>query len=207
MSAPIYPHRVVLSAPGPNGGTPVGDATTPLVVSLAAAATEAFAGFFGGYVTNPSANFNRPADTTAYAIGDLVANSTVAGTVAAMQLNVARVALGSVMLRRIKLHKSGVSVTNAQFRVHLFRAAPTAANGDNGAFSTDGVANYLGAFDVTIDRAFTDGAAGFGLPVVGSDQNIKLAAGQIIYALIEARAAYTPGNAETFTVTLDNLQN
>lgn len=161
-----------------------------------------------GFVTNPTANFTRPADTTAYALGDLVANNTTAGSVVAMTLTVGRVNDGSVMLRRLKLHKSTVSVTLSSFRVHLFRAAPTCANGDNGAFSTDGVANYLGAFDVTIDRAFTDGAAGYGLPVIGNDMSIKIANGaQTIFALIEARAAYAPGNAEVFTVTLDDLQN
>ena len=40
-------------------------------------------------------------------------------------------------------------MTNAQFRLHLYTAAPTCANGDNGAWSTDGAANYIGAFDVS----------------------------------------------------------
>lgn len=158
-------------------------------------------------VVNASANFNRPADTTAYASGDLVANSTTAGSVVAMTLAVARVATASVMIRRLKLRKSGTSVSSASFRVHLFRAAPaTVTNGDNGVFSVSGAADYLGAFDVTIDRAFTDGAAGFGVPVVGSDASIKLAAGTSIYALIEARAAYTPASAEVFTVEAEAIQ-
>ena len=175
-------------------GLPV-SATNPLTV--------------GGAVLNPTANFTRPSDTTAYASGDLVANSTTAGSVAAMSLTVTNTAAGSFMLRRIKLHKSGTSTTNASFRVHLYRgsATITCANGDNAAFSTDQAANYLGAFDVTIDRAFTDGAAGLGIPVVGNDINIKNASGSTIQALIEARAAYTPANAEVFTVTLDDLVN
>lgn len=162
-----------------------------------------------GVVSNPSGNFTRPNDTTAYASGDLVANSTTAGSVSPVSLTVARIAAGSFMLRRLKLHKSGTSTTNASFRVHLYRgtATITCANGDNGAFSTDQVANYLGAFDVTIDRAFTDGAAGMGLPVVGNDINIKLTTSTTIQALIEARAAYTPSAQEVFTITLDDLQN
>jgi hypothetical protein len=92
--------------------------------------------------------------------------------------------------------------------VHFFRAAPaTITNGDNGVFSVSGVADYIGAMDVTVDRAFTDGAAGFGVPVVGSEMSIKLASGSTIRALIEARGAYTPGNAEVFTVTLEDLQD
>lgn len=163
----------------------------------------------GGIVSNPSGNFTRPNDTTQYASGDLVANNTSAGSVAAVSITVARAAAGSLMLRRLKLHKSGTSTTSASFRVHLYRPGVTitCANGDNGAFSTDQVANYIGAFDVTIDRAFTDGAAGMGLPVVGSDINLKLASGTTVQALVEARAAYTPAAQEIFTITLDDLQN
>lgn len=161
-------------------------------------------------ITRPTASFVRPADTTAYAVGDLVANSTTAGSVAAMSLTVARddysqPGIGGFMVRRVKLHKSSVSVTAADFRVHFFGVgAITFANGDNGAFSTNQVANYLGAFDVTIDRAFTDGAAGFGVPVLGAELGAILATGYAVQAAIEARAAYTPGNAETFTLTLEN---
>lgn len=162
-----------------------------------------------GTFANPSANFTRPADTTAYASGDLVANSTTAGSVSPMQFTVARVAGGSFMLRRVKITKSTTSVTNASFRLHLFLASPaTITNGDNGAFSVSGVAaGALGRFDVTIDQAYTDGAAGWGVPVTGFDMSIDLSSGLIIYGLLEARAAYTPGSAEVFTVTLDDLQN
>jgi hypothetical protein len=193
--------------------------STPMRTQLAATPTidigdvtllagEAHVGQVGGHVANPTANFTRPADTTAYASGDLVANSTTAGSVVAMTLGVARVSAGSGMIRRCKLHKSGTGVTNSSFRVHLFKAAPsTVTNGDNGAFLPSGVADYVGAFDVAIGRAFTDGAAGFGIPVDGFDASFKLASGQDLFALIEARGAYTPISSEVFTVTLDVLQD
>lgn len=160
-----------------------------------------------GFITNPSASFVRPGDGTTYAIGDLVANSTVAGTVTPLQFTVGRIALGSVMIRRIKIHKLGTSTTNAQFRVHFFRTSPVSAAGDNEAFSTDNVADYVGAFDVTLDRAFTNGSAGFGVPTAGNDMSVVLSDGTSLFALIEARAAYAPQSSESFTVTLDNLQN
>ena len=170
--------------------------------------SESFIGSVGGIVANPTANFTRPADTPAYASGDLVANSTTAGSVAAMTLTIMRIAAGSCILRRIKLHKSGTSTTNASFRVHFFRAAPaTITNGDNGVFSVSGVADYLGAMDVTMDRAFTDGAVGFGVPMIGSEMSIKLASGTTVRALIEARGAYTPISGEVFTLTIDDLQD
>jgi hypothetical protein len=174
----------------------VGDGTLAEVVAAA------------GITTNPTATFTRPSDTTAYASGDLVANSTTAGSVVPMTFTVGRVSGGSFMLRRCKLATSSTSTTSASFRLHLFRAAPaTVTNGDNGAFSVSGVADYIGAFDITVDRAFTDGAAGVGLPVVGTEMSVKLASGTTIRGLLEARAAYTPTSAGTFTVTLDDLQD
>lgn len=158
-------------------------------------------------IKNSSNSFTRPSDTTAYASGDLVANSTTAGSVTAISIgNIGWNSQGSAILRKVKLTKSGTSTTNAQFRVHFFKAAPeTITNGDNGAFSVSGVADYIGAFAVTIDRAFTDGAAGFGVPLVGSELLIRLAgsSAQKIYALIEARAAYTPSSAEVFTLYVE----
>lgn len=160
-----------------------------------------------GLITNPSATITRPANTDAYASGDLVANNTDAGSVTPGTLTIARASGGTAMLRRCGIRKSTAGVTNASFRVHLYRAAPTVVNGDNGAFSSSGSADYLGAFDVTIDRAFSDGAVGYGVPVAGSEIAVDLASGTDIRFLIEARGAYTPGNAETFTVIVDNYPN
>lgn len=163
----------------------------------------------GGFIVTPSANFTRPADTTAYASGDLVANSTTAASVAAMQFSVARLSGGSGMVRKVRLRKSGTTIANATFRLHLYSATPaTIANGDNGAFSTSGAATYLGALDVVVDRVFTDGAAGNGVPIAGMEVSFDLGAGATtIFGLLEARGAYTPASAEVFTVTLEVFQN
>lgn len=157
-------------------------------------------------IRNMTGSFTRPADTTAYASGDLVANSTTAGSVAAVELtHIGHTVAGGGVVRRVVLRKSGTSTTNADFRVHLMRADPaTVTNGDNGAFSVSGVADYLGAFDVTIGQAFTDGAYGSGAPNTGSEVMIRLApATRSIWALVEARAAYTPASAEVFTIGVD----
>lgn len=160
------------------------------------------------FIENPSVSFTRPADTTAYAAGDLVANDTYWGNVVFPSVTAARFLGHGFMLRRLSLRKTGNVVTNASFRVHLFRAAPVANGGDNAAFSLNGGAeNYLGAFDVTIDRVFSDGAVGFGVPAVGSEISAKLSAGQSVYLAVEALAAYGPASGETFTVTFDDLQS
>lgn len=161
-------------------------------------------GQVGGLTIRPSTSFVRPADTTAYAVGDLVANSTTAGSVTPMTFAVGRDADSGGMIRRIRLRKTGTGITNALFRLHLYSASPTPSNGDNGAWLTNQAANYIGAVDVVVDRAFTDGAAGNGVPVSGAEINFT---SQTIYGLLEARGTYTPASGETFTVSLEVLQN
>jgi len=250
-------------------------------------------GASGGRTALPSGSFTRPADTTAYASGDLVANSTTSTSVAPVALTVGRASTGyaaSGMLRKLRLRKTGTSITNAQFRVHLWRtniglqpaitvtiAAPgvvtwathglatgsavqftttgalptgitagttyyaikvdantfqiasSSANayagtaittsgsqsgvhtgyqctpvGDNAAFVPTNAANYAGRFDVTVDQAFSDGASGNGVPTVGSEINFAV---QTYYALVEARAAYTPISGEVFTIEMEDIQN
>lgn len=158
-----------------------------------------------------SASFSRPADTTAYASGDLVANSTVAASVAAMQFTVARVSGGSFLVRRARLKKSGTTTTAASFRLHLYGVAPSGiANGDNGPWSTNH-SSYLGSIDLDMSgsdgRAFVDSVGVIGAPSIGVEIAGQLATGQIVYGLLEARGAYTPTSAETFTVELEAIQN
>lgn len=160
-----------------------------------------------GIIRRPTATFTRPSDTTAYASGDLVANSTTANQVAPLQFTVARESGGSGMIRRARIRKSGTSVTNAAFRLHLYNVSPTASNGDNGAWLTNQSIEYVGALDITCDRAFTDGAIGNGTPTVGFEINFKLESGSILYGLLEARGAYTPASAEVFLVELEVIQN
>ena len=188
------------------GGVPTVYPAFP-AVNMATPAGEAHIGEVGGLAILASANFTRPADTTAYAIGDLVANSTTAGSVAPLQFTVARIAAGSGMIRRARLRKTGTGIVGTNFRLHLYRSTPTPSNGDNGVWLTNQGANYMGAFDITLDRVFTDGASGNGIPILGSEINFKLPSGQVVFGLLEARGAYTPVSAEVFTLELEILQN
>jgi hypothetical protein len=160
-------------------------------------------------------SFTRPADTTAYAAGDLVANSVTAGSVVAMSwANVAPEAArqnsySSFYIPAVRLRKSTASVTNAQFRVHLFQATPTfVTNGDNSAIATvvaTGAANWLGSYNGTFVAAIADGAIVNCLPTENAAAQrlpFLMASGSTVYGIVEALAAYTPGNAEVFTVQL-----
>jgi hypothetical protein len=146
-------------------------------------------------------DFTRPADTTAYASGDLVANSATAGSVTPMQFILPSQRGGHIHLHRVRLRKSDASVTNASFRVHFFTSSPVFTNGDNGAFVADNPDDYLGSIDVSTALAFASDAAGWGGSLTDSVAIVgDFEAGATIYAAIEARGAYTPASAEVFTL-------
>lgn len=150
------------------------------------------------------ATMTRPANTTAYAFGNLVANSVTAGSVVPIAIAAAKVnnQLGTIL--RCRLLKSGTTITNAIFRLHLYSTSPTVSNGDGAAWLSNNSANYIGSMDVTIDKAMSDGAIGNGVPSLGSTIAFTPSSGsQNIYCLIEARAAYTPTSAEIFTPILE----
>jgi hypothetical protein len=164
----------------------------------------------GGLQAVASNTMTRPADTTAYASGDLVANSTTAGSVTGMVFpNAVRFDLECARFERIRLRKSSATLTNASFRVYLFTALPTLSVGDNAAFNSssvlavDDMDKLVGWFDVTMDRSGAAGARGTGTPNAGPALTLKPASGTSLYGLIEATAAYTPTSAETFNAVLE----
>ena len=157
------------------------------------------------YVTSVSYTFTRPSDTTAYADEDLIANSTTAGSVVPMSFPIGVGQGRGVKVVGMTIQKSGTTITNATFSVRLFASSPTVANGDNGAISHD-TAGYFTEIAAPIMVGHTDDgrtfvyagavSGGFNAPYV------YLRSVNTIYGLLKAEAAYTPGSAETFTVTL-----
>ena len=155
-----------------------------------------------------SDSFSRPANTTAYASGDLVANSTTAGSVVPLSWVIGTANGYSATITHVRLHKDDNDTSGALFRLHLYKASPTPANGDNGAFSTDESANYLGSYDLSSMQGFTDGDVGIMTPNEGTFRTLTLGDGNTtIYGLLEARGAYTPASGETFTVTLEGYRD
>lgn len=146
-----------------------------------------------------SDSFTRPADTTAYAATDLVANSTTAGSVVPLKFNLGA---GGGLLHGVVFSKSDTTATNSDFTLHLYGASPTCANGDNGLLSTD-VASKIGEIDLqAVMEAFTDDAAKtLRVGETGFVEPIALPY-NVVYVLVEANAAYTPASAEVFTLKL-----
>ncbi len=150
-------------------------------------------------VISPSATFTRPNDTNAYASGDLVANSTTAGSVTPMTFFVG---YGRYFeLWRIELTRSDTGVTKANFNLHLFRDSPTVANGDNGAISPS-VSNFIGTFAVDVSGSLATTGSGKGVVNQSQPALFSVDNDGLIYGLLSAGAAYTPTANGTFTVTL-----
>lgn len=154
----------------------------------------------------------RPADTTAYAALDLIANSTTAGSVVPLAFDIARFAGEAVRIERVRLRKSGAVLTNASFRVHFFGAAPVPSVGDNGVLEASNVyaladvVGLAGSIDITMDKAAAAGARGVGVPTTGTGITLTPASGTTIYALIQAVGAYTPASGEVFTVVIEGMR-
>lgn len=157
----------------------------------------------------------RPFNTTSYATGQLVGANTAVNAANVMAIaNASRAGSQKFAIRRLRMRKSSNNLVNAQFRIHVWKnAAPTLTVGDGGAFNvngvlaSDGVLNYLGAFDVTFQQGFSDGAMAFGIPIVGNEIIVDLSAGTSIYACIEARAAYVPTGSEAITLMFETFRD
>lgn len=159
------------------------------------------------------ASFARPADTTAYAAGDLIANSTTAASVVPLKFNVGS-SRGRGRILRVKMFTDSETVTLATYNLWLFTRDPgVPTNGDNGALAIASVRYLLGihAMDLASGAAASATDKMHGFVITGGwgfDLNIEgladLSTGQFtLYGLLEADAAYVPASGEVFEVTLD----
>ncbi len=144
-----------------------------------------------------SASFTRPADTTAYAAGDLVANNTTAGSVVPLTFNFKEAGGLPIWLRSVTMRKTQASVTNANFRLWFLSASPTVTNGDNGAIAGAFLSSVLFEPVLLDATALLTGGGAIGSSVFDAEM-LQLRAP--CYMLVEAMAAYTPASGEVFTL-------
>lgn len=143
-----------------------------------------------------TATFTRPNDTTAYAQGDLIANSTTNTLVTPLTFSVGKYGIN---VKGIQLQKSTVTVANSEFFIDLFSTSPIVANGDNGALSVN-LSQQVGRISLGATLiAATDGAY---IALNNSSIHAVATASGVLFGLLSANAAYAPGANEVFTVGL-----
>lgn len=147
-----------------------------------------------------TATFTRPADTTAYTAGDLVANTTTAGEVVALEFGGSPSQEVLRTIRAARVRRSGTGSNGVSFALFIYSAAPTPTNGDNGAFLTTGRATLLSKFVGTAGDAFADGKTTQMAPSPNA-QIPPIIAGKV-YGLLQVNDAMAPASGETFTVQL-----
>ena len=157
-------------------------------------------------MTRISVAMTRPSDTTAYAAGDAVTDSTSAPTV--MTFTSAASAAGGKgeIVRALLVDSANVS-TKASLELWLFNATVTPDN-DNAVFTpTDAeLATCIGVIPFTLSYIgdATSGAGGNAIYIGTLSEPIKFtSATGNLFGLLVVRNAYTPVSGEIFTVMLD----
>lgn len=161
----------------------------------------------------------RPANTTQYTAGDVIASSTTASTaIAALPtFNPGKASI----LHSITMSKPNTNVTNAAFRVWIINSAPVLTNGDNGALAGMTVAQVVAQFACVFgsgDVYFSagtlmdmhDALARKAIGGSSADEYLFTPRKNIIFPqmhwlVLEARDTYTPASGEVFSFRL-NLQ-
>lgn len=152
------------------------------------------------------ASFVRPADTAVYASGDVINDSTSAGTV----LSFSR-ALGirgnNALLVSALLIDAAAQATKLASELWLFTAAPGADN-DNTPFTPTAVEleSMIAIIAFTTPHVADATAGATGTVVFPATDMAKVfragGASSDLYGVLVARIAYTPVSAERFTIVL-----
>jgi hypothetical protein len=158
-----------------------------------------------------SASFTRPADTTAYAVGDVVADST--GTPHVMTFpNVAKDPNGCAVINEALCIDGACAGTKPDLELWLFDVAPAAEN-DNAVFAPSAaeIANLVAVIPFPV-ASFKAGNPNVGANAscVCDQQNLGYpvntkGGGNTLYGILVVRNVYTPVSGESFTIKLKVL--
>ena len=178
-----------------------------------------------GYIRSARYTLTRPANTDAYAIADIIANSATGSAVVPIEFKVAKTKGGAGFVIGAQCLTNSATAFGA-IRLHLFNRPPFVAAGypaDNAALALTYAAMRVGSFDQNIDgdnvyphaipnklpvidfttfQAHTSSAI-----AIGQCDQTELAFNcapdsQLIYGLLEARAVFTPASEQTFVPML-----
>ena len=156
-----------------------------------------------------AARITRPNNTTAYAAGQLLANSTTAGSVTPFVFTHDSV-VQPVQVSRFIMRSSNDTVTNKNYQLYIFSRSPTVTNGDGAAFAVtgpNGTDNLGGVYGSTAAVNTGGGSINYFYPLAadGTFANgwIPQAFQLPFFALIKVSAAYTPTAQETFDISAE----
>jgi hypothetical protein len=162
-----------------------------------------------GRSVSVSTSFTRPADTTAYAAGDAVTNSTSSPVVMTFA-NCARYSGGGGVISSVGMLDSASVATKGSFELWLFTVAPTPDN-DNAVFTpTDAeLASCVGVYPLITNYVGDATAGAGGNAVYESAEKLRpfVCATTSLFGLLVVRNAYVPVSAEVFTLFLEILQD
>jgi hypothetical protein len=185
--------------------TAAGNLKTAVLEALPAG--EAHIGALGGAIAIVSAELTRPANTSAYTIGDVVSDSTVASTLLTFT-GAARVTGGSGYITKVRL-ETNQSTNVAQMRLWLYTINNPTVVADNVPMTLlyTNKANRIGYIDIpscATEMAGSDSAQ-------AQDGTIRFAfrcgADANLYGLLETKTAFTPTSNQKFFVELTVDQN
>lgn len=151
-----------------------------------------------------SVEFTRPANTTAYAVGDIVSNSTVSTTILTFSNVLSAGGKGKIVGVTVSTDEPSLT---PEIRLHVYsQSTPTLAV-DNAAFIElyADAAKKVGYIDLA---AMTSPASASG-DAVSRTQNMSLnfpvktsGSSKNLYGVLETRSTFTPASAQKFLVTV-----
>lgn len=161
----------------------------------------------GGITKVITTSYTRPADTTTYTAGDVVANSTSAATILSFA-DIASFEGGGGVIHSAALIDSSAESTKPEFDLYLFDTTVVMEN-DNAAWAPSDaeMETCLGVITFDLD----DFKVGSGNGII-CNKNIGLpfscvSGSTTLYGILVARNAYVPTSAEKFTIRLSVLQD
>lgn len=159
--------------------------------------------FLGHLTATVDVSLVRPANTTAYAAGDVVGTAL---THVLNLANMARTAGKGGMIMSALLIDSAAQATKPSLELWIFDTAPV-AQADNVAFApTDAEMKRLVAI-IPLTSFYVGGANG-AMPGAAQSQPFKcLSSTKDLYGCLVVRNAYTPVSDEEFTLRLTVLQD
>ncbi len=156
-------------------------------------------------MTTVAVSKTRPNDTNAYAAGDVINESTSAGTVFTFS-NCARFTGGSGIINKATIDDGAYVATTLQSELWLF-SATVGVDNDNAVFTPTDAELATRVAVIPIGTAYVgDATAGVGGNVALTsgvvNESFKCNADAHLYGVLVARNAYVPVTNETFNVTL-----